>query len=78
MITKNHLVTRDIDLFRELAQFNAVRINISITTLDTDFLSPLINLMWVALCLLAAWCIGRPYASRARAIWPTWISSVPA
>src|SRR5215208_4976585 len=34
---------------------------VGIVTLDTDFLSPLINLMWVALCLLAAWCIGRPY-----------------
>ena len=35
---------------------------VGIVTLDTDFLSPLINLVWVALCLLAAWCIGRPYA----------------
>jgi hypothetical protein len=35
---------------------------IGIVFLKTDFLSPLINLMWVALCLLAAWCIGRPYA----------------
>src|SRR3954447_15235830 len=35
---------------------------VGIVTLDTDFLSPLINLMWVALCLLAAWCVGRPYA----------------
>ena len=32
--TKNHLVTRDIDLFRELAAHQAVRINISITSLD--------------------------------------------
>ena len=32
--TKNHLVTRDLDLFRELAACDAVRINISITTLD--------------------------------------------
>jgi len=32
--TKNHLVTRDIGLYRELAAHNAVRINISITTLD--------------------------------------------
>ena len=32
--TKNHLVTRDIDLYRELATHDAVRINISITTLD--------------------------------------------
>ena len=30
--------------------------------LKTDFLSPLINLVWVSLCLLAAWCVGRPYA----------------
>jgi hypothetical protein len=35
---------------------------IGIVFLKTDFLSPLINLMWVALCLLAAWCVGRPYA----------------
>jgi DNA repair photolyase len=34
VITKNHLVTRDIDLFRELAAHDAVRINISITTLN--------------------------------------------
>ena len=35
---------------------------VGIVTLDTDFLSPVMNLIWVALCLLAAWCIGRPYA----------------
>ena len=35
---------------------------IGIVFLKTDFLSPLMNLMWVALCLLAAWCVGRPYA----------------
>jgi hypothetical protein len=35
---------------------------IGIVFLKTDFLSPLINLMWLALCLLAAWCVGRPYA----------------
>jgi DNA repair photolyase len=34
VITKNHLVTRDIDLFRDLAAHHAVRINISITTLN--------------------------------------------
>jgi hypothetical protein len=34
---------------------------VGIVTLDTDFLSPLINLMFCALCLLAAWCVGRPY-----------------
>ena len=26
-----------------------------------DLLSPLLNLAWVAGCLLACWCIGRPY-----------------
>jgi hypothetical protein len=35
---------------------------IGILFLKTDFLSPLINLIFAALCLLAAWCIGRPYA----------------
>jgi hypothetical protein len=34
---------------------------VGIVFLKTDFLSPLMNLMWVALCLLAAWCVGRPY-----------------
>jgi hypothetical protein len=27
----------------------------------TDWLSPLINLVWVAIALLACWCVGRPY-----------------
>jgi DNA repair photolyase len=34
IITKNHLVTRDIDLLSELAAHEAVLVNISITTLD--------------------------------------------
>ena len=34
IITKNFLVTRDLDLYAELARHNAVQINISITTLD--------------------------------------------
>ncbi len=34
MITKNHLVTRDIDLLQKLAAYQAVHIFISITTLD--------------------------------------------
>lgn len=34
IITKNHLVTRDIDLLAELARYDAVRVNLSITTLD--------------------------------------------
>jgi hypothetical protein len=28
-----------------------------------DFLSPLINMGWLAVALLAAWCAGRPYGS---------------
>ncbi|HCU25496.1 MAG TPA: radical SAM protein [Deltaproteobacteria bacterium] len=36
IITKNHLVTRDIDLLRELARHDAVVVNISVTTLDTE------------------------------------------
>jgi DNA repair photolyase len=34
IITKNHLVTRDIDHLSELARFNAVRVALSVTTLD--------------------------------------------
>jgi DNA repair photolyase len=34
LITKNHLIKRDIDLLQELARFKAVAVNISITTLD--------------------------------------------
>jgi DNA repair photolyase len=36
IVTKNHLVTRDIDVLRELARHNAVAVFISVTTLDTD------------------------------------------
>lgn len=36
IITKNFLVTRDIDLLRELARHNAVEVNISINSLDSD------------------------------------------
>ena len=36
IITKNHLVTRDIDILRELASFNAALAVISVTTLDTE------------------------------------------
>ena len=32
-----------------------------IVLFDHDLLSPLINMGWLALALLAAWCIGRPY-----------------
>jgi DNA repair photolyase len=36
IITKNYLVTRDIDLLEELAQYDAVHVTLSITTLDRD------------------------------------------
>lgn len=36
IITKNHLVTRDVDLLRELAAHNAVGVNLSINSLDSD------------------------------------------
>jgi DNA repair photolyase len=36
VITKNHLVTRDIDHFSELARWNAVRVFVSVTSLDPD------------------------------------------
>lgn len=34
LITKNHLVTRDIDLLGELARFNAVEVHLSVNSLD--------------------------------------------
>jgi DNA repair photolyase len=34
IITKNHLVTRDIDILAELARYHAVSVSVSITTLD--------------------------------------------
>ena len=36
--------------------------------LGNDFLSPLINIGWMALCLLAAWTFGRPYGAAATAV----------
>src|SRR5438094_7998233 len=36
IITKNRLVTRDIDLLCELAKYNAVAVNISVTSLDSN------------------------------------------
>jgi DNA repair photolyase len=36
IITKNHLVTRDIDLLGELATYNAVAVNVSVTSLDQN------------------------------------------
>src|SRR5438045_1538723 len=36
IITKNRLVTRDLDLLKELASFNAAAVNISVTSLDPN------------------------------------------
>jgi DNA repair photolyase len=36
IITKNRLVTRDVDLLGELAQFSAAAVNISVTSLDEN------------------------------------------
>jgi hypothetical protein len=33
----------------------------AIVLFKTDWLSPLINLVWLAIALLGAWCVGRPY-----------------
>jgi len=33
----------------------------SIVLFDSDWLAPLQNLFWLAIALLAAWCVGRPY-----------------
>jgi hypothetical protein len=33
----------------------------AIAIFKSDWLSPLINLVWLAIALLAAWCVGRPY-----------------
>jgi hypothetical protein len=34
---------------------------VGIVLFHRDFLSPLLNLLWLGGCLGAAWCIGRPY-----------------
>jgi DNA repair photolyase len=36
IVTKNHLVTRDIDILQELAQYNAAGVCVSVTTLDPE------------------------------------------
>lgn len=36
LVTKNHLITRDVDLLSALAKYNAVAVSISITTLDDE------------------------------------------
>lgn len=33
----------------------------AIVVFESDWLSPLINLVWLSIALLAAWCVGRPY-----------------
>jgi hypothetical protein len=38
---------------------------VGIVLTDRDVLSPLLNLLWLAGCLAAAWCVGRPYGKGA-------------
>ena len=38
---------------------------LGILFLGNDFLSPLLNMGWLALVLLAAWCVGQPFGVRA-------------
>jgi hypothetical protein len=38
---------------------------VGLVALHGDFLSPLLNLMWLSLALLAAWCLGRPWRAQA-------------
>jgi hypothetical protein len=33
----------------------------AIVIFESDWLSPLINMIWLSIALLAAWCVGRPY-----------------
>ncbi len=41
IVTKNHLVTRDVDLYSELAKFNAAAVAVSITSLQASVASKL-------------------------------------
>lgn len=41
IVTKNHLVTRDVDLLAELAKYNAVVVFVSVTTLDASLAAKL-------------------------------------
>jgi hypothetical protein len=43
-------------------QNNELLHGVGMVAMDTDLLSPLVNLGFLAASLLAAWCIGRPYA----------------
>jgi hypothetical protein len=51
---------------------------IGIVALHNDFLSPLLNLVWLAVALLAAWCLGRPWrVQRLTLIAGCLVSSLP-
>jgi DNA repair photolyase len=39
IVTKNHLVTRDVDILRELARYDCIGVTISLTTLNTKLAS---------------------------------------
>jgi hypothetical protein len=37
--------------------------SVGILAFDRDIASPLLNLGWLGACMLAAWCVGRPYGA---------------
>ena len=66
IITKSHLVTRDIDHLKELARFHAISVSLSVTTLDANGLSCLYKKAKVALSTISSrnW-LGRIAARKA-------------
>lgn len=51
---------------------------LGIVFLGSDLLSPLINIFWLALALLAGWCIGRPYGlARVTLIGTAFLMAIP-
>jgi len=65
-ITALHFVDAGVDLGSEVPFYpaNGELVHaLGIMFFGTDVLSPLVNLGWLALLLLAAWCVGRPFGA---------------
>jgi hypothetical protein len=63
-ITPLHFVDPGVDLGSVIPFYPAngeLVHTLGILALGSDFLSVLLNLGWLAVALLAAWCVGRPY-----------------
>ena len=59
-----HVVFTQADPFVAYYPANAELVHaVGLLALGNDFLSPLLNLGWLALALLAGWCLGRPWGS---------------